>query len=195
MRCFKSSDVKGTWATVIKCDISCYRKQGGIIDRELKQVCRACLAQGSGVCQLGGGGVARGEVREMLTNHRQKISTSYSSPWSLRPKVQLASINSTVVDEQKQQPACWNNSCHKGSGTSGKTLSSQERKSNVFCAEGSSQYSWEVKDTLSQTCSWITVENGQSRFRNEESSGAECRKLPLSKALQMIQPLLHPPDT
>lgn len=133
MRCFKSSDVKGTWATVIKCDISCYRKQGGIIDRELKQVCRACLAQGSGVCQLGGGGVARGEVREMLTNHRQKISTSYSSPWSLRPKVQLASINSTVVDEQKQQPACWNNSCHKGSGTSGKTLLPRKKIKCLLC--------------------------------------------------------------
>lgn len=128
MRCFESNDAKGTWTTVIKCDISCYRKQGGIIDRELKQICRARIALGSGVCQLRGGGVARGEVREMLTNHGQKIHTSYSSPWSLRPKVHLASINSTVVDEQKEQPACWNNSRHKGRGASGKTLSSQKNK-------------------------------------------------------------------
>lgn len=39
----------------------------------------------------------------------QKIDKSHNSPWSLGPKIQLESLNSPMMDQQKEQSACRNN--------------------------------------------------------------------------------------
>lgn len=91
--------------------MSCYHKQGEIIVRELKRIHRAHIAQGPANLWLSerhGSGIGRSQRK--TSKSRWKMNRSHNSLWYLRSKIQLQSLNSPVVDQQKEQSAGKNNS-------------------------------------------------------------------------------------